>query len=130
MDTERLEAWSIWVSLDVLQRKVKVLLVATHSRALGGGIIDLMHDKGWKFLCEKPCKFNPGSNIHLTALTYLDGTQIWINTRLCSPVPAAAPGVEVQATQSHHEATFEAIYRSTSLRITVPPRWLKTGMAG
>jgi FkbM family methyltransferase len=130
MDIQGFELRSIRVSLDVLQRKVKVLLVATHSRALEGGIIDLLHDKGWKLLYEKPCKFNPGSNTDLTALTYLDGTQVWINTRFGSPVLAAAPGMEVQALQLHHEATLEALYHSTSWRITAPLRWLKTRLAG
>lgn len=70
---------SIRVSLDTLQRKVRVLLVATHSRALEGGITELLHDNGWKLIYEKLCKFIPGRDTDLTALTYLDGIQVWVN---------------------------------------------------
>lgn len=130
MDIQGFELRSIRVSLDVLQRKVKVLLVATHSRALEGGIIDLLHDNGWKLLYEKPCKFNPGSNTDLTALTYLDGTQVWVNTRFGSRAAMPQPEGELKALQSHHEAQLEALYHSTSWRITAPLRWLKSRLAG
>lgn len=130
MDIQGFELRSIRVSLDVLQRKVKVLLVATHSRALEGGIIDLLHDNGWKLLYEKPCKFNPGSDTDLTALTYLDGTQVWVNTRFGSRAAMPQPEGELKALQSHHEAQLEALYHSTSWRITAPLRWLKSRLAG
>lgn len=129
MDIQGFELKSIRASLDALQRKVRVLLVATHSRALEGGIIDLLHNNGWKLLYEKPCKFTPGSDAELTALTYLDGTQVWINTRFGSPATQALPTAELLSMQSHHEQALDAVYRSTSWRITAPLRWLKSRIA-
>jgi hypothetical protein len=125
MDIQGFELKSIRASLDALQRKVRVLLVATHSRALEGGIIELLHGNGWRLMHEKPCKFTPGENSELTALTYLDGTQVWVNTRFGSPATLALP-----AADSHHKQKLEAIYSSTSWRITAPLRWLKSRIAG
>ncbi|MFJ4157058.1 FkbM family methyltransferase [Pseudomonas sp. NPDC089752] len=132
MDIQGFELKAIRAALDALQRKVRVLLVATHSRALEGGIIDLLHDNGWKLLYEKPCKFTPGSGIDLTALTYLDGTQVWVNTRFGSP---AQPQSAVEQPSAHpaecvHKQRLDAVYRSTSWRITGPIRWLKTQLTG
>lgn len=124
MDIQGFELKSIRASFDALQRKVRVLLVATHSRALEGGIIDLLHDNGWRLLYEKPCKFTPGSATDLTALTYLDGTQVWLNTRFGSP---AAPlnSAELPELQAQYKKALDDVYRSTSWRVTAPLRWLK-----
>ncbi len=127
MDIQGFELRSIRSSLDALQRKVRVLLVATHSRALEGGIIDLLHDNGWRLLYEKPCKFNPGTDTNLTALTYLDGTQVWLNTRFGSPALTVA---EAHKVDCHHKQALEAVYNSTSWRITGPIRWLKKHLGG
>jgi FkbM family methyltransferase len=130
MDIQGFELKSIRASLDVLQRKVRVLLVATHSRALEGGVIDLLHDNGWQLLLEKPCKFTPGTTGDLTAATYLDGTQVWINTRIGTGAKVAAQRGELHNLQSQDSQALAAVYRSTSWRITAPLRWLKTRLAG
>ncbi|KHL76127.1 hypothetical protein PpSQ1_01560 [Pseudomonas putida] len=130
MDIQGFELRSIRSSLEALQRKVRVLLVATHSRALEGAIIDLLHDNGWKLLYEKPCKFNPGSGSDLTALTFLDGTQVWLNTHFGEPAPTLPDAQKAQPIECPHKQALEAVYRSTSWRITGPMRWLKTQITG
>lgn len=130
MDIQGFELKSIRASLDALQRKVRVLLIATHSRALEGGIIEMMHDNGWRLMYEKPCKFTPGTDSELTALTYLDGTQVWMNTRFGSPALLPPQTAPLPDSDAHHKLALEAVYSSTSWRITAPLRWLKERLAG
>jgi FkbM family methyltransferase len=67
-----------------LGHKVRAMMVATHSRVIEGGIMDLLGEEGWVLKREKPCRFqmddNPRENWE--GLTQADGSQHWINPNL------------------------------------------------
>ena len=67
-----------------LGKNVRVMMVATHSRVIEGGVMDLLGDLGWVLKREKPCRFqmdeNPRENWE--GLTQADGSQHWINSAL------------------------------------------------
>lgn len=135
MDIQGFEYKAIRASLDSLQRKVRVLLVATHSRQLEGEIIGLLHDHGWRLQYEKPCKFTPDFGKELTALTYLDGTQVWINTAFGQPAWDRGPDeavvnetLRLENQKQAHELL--ALKNSTSWKVTEPLRWVKTIISG
>ncbi len=67
-----------------LGHNVRAMMVATHSRVIEGGIMDLLGEEGWVLKREKPCRFqmddNPRENWE--GLTQADGSQHWINPNL------------------------------------------------
>ena len=67
-----------------LGHNVRAMMVATHSRVIEGGIMDLLGEEGWVLKREKPCRFQldeePRSSWE--GLTQADGAQHWINPRL------------------------------------------------
>ena len=67
-----------------LGHNVRAMMVATHSRVIEGGIMDLFGEEGWVLRREKPCRFkmddNPRENWE--GLTQADGSQHWINPNL------------------------------------------------
>ena len=67
-----------------LGKNVLAMMVATHSRVIEGGVMDLLGDLGWVLKREKPCRFfmdeNPRENWE--GLTQADGSQHWINPSL------------------------------------------------
>lgn len=67
-----------------LGHNVRAMMVATHSRVIEGGIMDLLGEQGWVLKREKPCRFqmddNPRENWE--GLTQADGSQHWINPKL------------------------------------------------
>lgn len=67
-----------------LGHNVRAMMVATHSRVIEGGIMDLLGEEGWVLKREKPCRFqmddNPRENWE--GLTQADGSQHWINPKL------------------------------------------------
>ena len=82
IDIQGFEYKSVKASLDTIRKKVRFLLIATHSRKIEGDLFDLLYDHGWNVLYEKPCKFHMASGGSLEAHTYVDGTQVWVNTDL------------------------------------------------
>jgi FkbM family methyltransferase len=85
IDIQGFEYKSIKASLDAIRKKVRFLLIATHSRKIEGELFSLLYGNGWHILHEKPCKFRLHDNDSLEALTYVDGTQVWVNKDLVTP---------------------------------------------
>jgi hypothetical protein len=70
-------------SLDLLDRKVRFMLVGTHNRKIEGDLIELLLSRGWKLFREKPCRFyGMADTPSLTGMTYKDGAQFWRNMKL------------------------------------------------
>lgn len=83
IDIQGGEAELIPQLLEVLERKVRVLFLGTHSRKIEGDFIELLGSRGWQLYRERPCQFYPMSEAPtLTGRTYMDGAQLWINARL------------------------------------------------
>ncbi|WP_193727359.1 FkbM family methyltransferase [Paraburkholderia atlantica] len=82
IDIQGFEYKSIKASIEAIRKKVRFLLIATHSRKIEGNLFDLLYDRGWHVLYEKPCKFHTTNGGSLEAHTYVDGTQVWVNTDL------------------------------------------------
>ncbi|KJJ98121.1 hypothetical protein UB43_15640 [Pseudomonas sp. 21] len=136
LDIQGFEYRAVRKSLDALQRKVRVLLIATHSRRIEGELIGLLYDNGWRLTYEKPCKFALANGGDLTALTYLDGTQVWINTALGSPAQTTEDPADILSAANSEikelKSTLHSCQReivnlksSTSWRVTAPLRKLK-----
>jgi FkbM family methyltransferase len=68
---------------DVLNGRVRWMVIGTHSRKIEGEILDLLRTTSWRLENEKPPRFNyiPGAP-SLEAMTTMDGTQVWRNSRL------------------------------------------------
>ena len=67
-----------------LGENVRVMMVATHSRVIEGGVMGLLGDLGWVLKREKPCRFRMDENPRgaWEGLTQADGSQHWINPSL------------------------------------------------
>lgn len=90
MDIQGCEANAVRASLGALLAKVRVMLIATHSRQIEGELFALLFGNGWRILFEKPCKFERREAANLESLTNVDGTQVWLNVGLATRQPANA----------------------------------------
>jgi FkbM family methyltransferase len=69
-------------SIDLLNERVRWMVVGTHSRKIDGDILEIMCRAGWALENEKPTKFQFWENpVTLEAMTTHDGTQVWRNPR-------------------------------------------------
>lgn len=70
-------------AIDDMNKRVHWVVVGTHSRKIDGDIIELMWSNGWILENEKPAKFQfSGTAASMEAMTFIDGTQVWRNSRL------------------------------------------------
>lgn len=137
MDIQGFEYRAVRASMDTLQRKVRIMLIATHSRKIEGELMGLLHQRGWTLMYEKPCKFRPGETKELSASTYLDGTQVWVNTSLGEPTQVVDDMITMQEKHEKdleemrnlHQGELHAIKNSTSWRISAPLRWVKSTLS-
>ena len=82
LDIQGSEFGVINCGMDELNKKARVMVIGTHSRKIEGDLIDLLFKNKWNLRNEKPCHFIFNRNAKsLVAMTSLDGTQIWVNSR-------------------------------------------------
>ena len=80
VDVQGAESELIVSHLDWLNRSVKSMMMATHSRPLEGELMTHLGEAGWVLLREKPCRFAVGNVVsEWTGATTVDGSQYWFN---------------------------------------------------
>ncbi|WP_454782247.1 FkbM family methyltransferase [Legionella sp. WA2022007384] len=83
MDIQGSEFKSLRHSIGSINKKVRFMLIATHSRKIEGEVLELFIQNKWTLLHEKPCKFDFNPKLsNLTGMTTLDGIQVWFNENL------------------------------------------------
>ena len=83
IDVQGSEAELCRASAELLDRRVRFVVVGTHSRKLDGDLMDHFFRRGWVLENEKPARFTFDPALPtLEAMTYRDGTQVWRNPRL------------------------------------------------
>lgn len=70
----------IAAGIDLLNARVRRLVIGTHSRTIEGHLFDLLHANGWICESELPCALMPMMDGRLHLAT--DGEQVWRNDRL------------------------------------------------
>ena len=69
-------------SVEILNQRVRWLVIGLHSRKIDGDLIDLFFRHGWILENEKPTRFDYNPSVaSLEAMTNKDGTQVWRNPR-------------------------------------------------
>ncbi len=86
IDIQGHEEAVIVAGIDVLNARVRRLVLGTHSRTIEGHLIDLLHANGWVCESETPCMLLPT----MEGGRYLarDGEQVWRNDRLDGSIAA------------------------------------------
>ena len=83
IDVQGWEAKLCAGSIDLLSRRVKWLVVGTHSRVLDGETLGILHAAGWRLENEKPTRFRfDPTKPTLESMAEVDGAQVWRNPRL------------------------------------------------
>jgi len=82
IDVQGSEAELCGAAAELLDRRVRWVVIGTHSRKIEGDLFDLFYRHGWVLENEKPVRFTySASAASLEAMTYKDGTQVWRNPR-------------------------------------------------
>jgi FkbM family methyltransferase len=80
MDVQGTEAELCRSCLDLLDERVRWLILATHSRQIEGELIETFYRRKWILENEKPARFTYHSGAAtIEAMTVTDGTQVWRN---------------------------------------------------
>jgi len=83
IDVQGTETELCSASAEILNQRVRWLVIGTHSRKIDGDLIDLFFRHGWVLENEKPTRFDYNPSLaSLEAMTTQDGTQVWRNPRL------------------------------------------------
>jgi FkbM family methyltransferase len=91
IDVQGAEGEVIVSHLEWMNRSVKSLVVATHSRPLEGELMTLLNAQGWVLMREKPCRFVSGEKVEdWCGVTTADGSQYWINGKFTQIVSKEA----------------------------------------
>lgn len=80
IDIQGSERELIPAALDTLNRKVRWIVLGTHSRAIEGEMIETL-GTDWTLEHEKPCRFRPDGERIGPRQTVLDGAQVWRNRK-------------------------------------------------
>lgn len=86
IDIQGHEESVIAAGIDILNARVRRLVIGTHSRTIEGHLFDLLHANGWICESELPCALMPAMDglLHLAT----DGEQVWRNDRLAGSIAA------------------------------------------
>ncbi len=76
----------IAAGIEVLNERVRRLVIGTHSRTIEGHLFDLLHANGWVCESELPCVMRPTMEGGL--FLFVDGEQVWRNDRLDGAITA------------------------------------------
>ena len=83
IDVQGTETELCSASVEILNQRVRWLVIGMHSRKIDGDLIDLFFRHGWVLENEKPTRFDYNPSVaSLEAMTITDGTQVWRNPRL------------------------------------------------
>jgi len=83
IDVQGTETELCSASAEILNQRVRWLVIGMHSRKIDGDLIDLFFRHGWVLENEKPTRFDYNPSVaSLEAMTVQDGTQVWRNPRL------------------------------------------------
>ena len=67
--------------IDWVSSNVRAMMIATHSRAIEGKLLELLYEHGWQLHREKPCRVDWQKNCSLVGKTNVDGSQYWLNLK-------------------------------------------------
>ena len=82
LDVQGGEAELCRSALGALSARVNRMVIGTHSRALDGALMVLLHGAGWILEAEKPTRFIFNSGLaSLERMTTFDGAQVWRNPK-------------------------------------------------
>jgi FkbM family methyltransferase len=82
LDVQGTETELCSASVELLNQRVRWLVIGMHSRKIDGDLIDLFFRHGWILENEKPTRFDYNPHVaSLEAMTVNDGTQVWRNPR-------------------------------------------------
>ena len=62
-----------------LREKVRLVLLATHSRKIEGVALRVLSKAGWELINERPVPFFHSDNLNPTSWTIVDGGHVWPN---------------------------------------------------
>lgn len=79
-DIQGAERETIADAIDVLDEKVRFLIVGTHGRVIEGAIMGTLTAHGWWLENEQPARIR--SSVHGREEILVDGTQVWRNPRI------------------------------------------------
>ncbi len=68
--------------VELLNARVRWLVIGTHSRLIDGEVMEILHGAGWVLENEKPTRFQFDTAKPLDLMTEVDGVQVWRNPRL------------------------------------------------
>jgi hypothetical protein len=78
IDIQGLQAEVCRSCIDLLNERVRLVIIGVHSRILDAELITLFHSRGWEPEHEKPTRFRYiAAHRSLEAMTTNDGTQVW-----------------------------------------------------